>query len=518
MAGAEKNCSGMAGSETPDGIEFIAGDGDYAIEVISGSRHQDRLEWLAQGRDEDPKDYACVAVLTHEPDNPFDSNAVSVSILGVRVGFLPRDVAADFVDAMEDWDFEQASCDAIVEGGWYRNADDKGDFFVRLDANPDFAPADTRIVSEARAGGAMMVAAEPRRSGFDIRSTAYGAVAMVTMLALLGVVWMVAQPFGEREEASHNSVVASLVQVPAPTVQGAARLASADMGRNAAPAPVSRGAAEVKQASATPTEPTVISTETRRSPTVASTPLGPAAEPPPVASVSGGARPEGAPALPTKEAGTVPAQKQATPAPPLVVGGIAKDHPVREMAAAEGSHRAEVPVSVTADHHVSLAVVPTRIVEEVRAAVEGTRVAAVLATPVANSATPIANEVPSPVTAAVSPPTPPTPPSRPDRPDSTENPAPSHPAAHAAKPEKKVRSSKRRSRFSRRSRASRSYQSRKTGRHHRRSRRAAQGQDTAPAPARSSNPGTDSQAARMLRGWTEEWTSASPLARTRSAQ
>jgi hypothetical protein len=116
MAGAEKNCSGMAGSETPDGIEFIAGDGDYAIEVISGSRHQDRLEWLAQGRDEDPKDYACVAVLTHEPDNPFDSNAVSVSILGVRVGFFPRDVAADFVDAMEDWDFEQASCDGCAHG------------------------------------------------------------------------------------------------------------------------------------------------------------------------------------------------------------------------------------------------------------------------------------------------------------------------------------------------------------------------------------------------------------------
>jgi hypothetical protein len=167
----------MSSSETPYDIEHIAGDGEYAVEVVSGSRHQDRLEWLAQGRGEEPKEYACTAVLTHEPDNPFDANAVSVSILGVRVGFLSRDAAAGVVVAMDTGGFEQASCDAIIEGGWYRNAEDKGDFCVMLDANPDFVPSEFPPADDSLLEAAALPAPTSRPGVQTLRQAAADAEA-----------------------------------------------------------------------------------------------------------------------------------------------------------------------------------------------------------------------------------------------------------------------------------------------------------------------------------------------------
>jgi hypothetical protein len=499
-------------------MDYVAGDGDYALEVVSGSRHQDRLEWLAQGRGEDPKDYACTAILTHEPDNPFDSNAVSISVLGVRVGFLPRDAAADFVAAMQTWGFERASCDAIVEGGWYRSADDKGDFCVRLDVNPEFVPADALIADEAAdQARATPVAATPPQAGYDARSMGFGAAAMFTAVALLGVVWLVVQPPDERE-AGRRSAVAALVQTPEPAAPGAPRLASSEAERKVAPASETPGVTEVEQASQAAAGSRVETMEARSAPkAVASAAEGPASEPAPVVSGTGSARLGAITSQPAVVVQVDPV-KAAAASPPAVVEAAVKDQPVREAAAtgAVGAGPAESPTSVTADRQTPVAAMPPPAVEEVQAAIAGKRVTAI-------SATPVASEVPPPEAVAFPPPSPPPPPSRPSRSGPTEASSPPQQSVQAAKPVRKVRSSERRSRFSRRSRASRSYSRSRNARRFGRSRQTAQERQDSPAasagPPNSGNALQDSPAARMLRGWTEEWTSASPVLRQkRSAQ
>jgi hypothetical protein len=182
----------MVGSEPEDDYAFFAGDGEYAIEVISEIRHQDRLEWLAQGRGEDPAEHTCTALLVHEPDNPFDASAVSVSIDGVRVGYLPPAVASDMVVAMRAWGIDRATCDAIIEGGWYRSAEDKGDFCVRLDLNSDFAPESVPIPDAVPRSQPGIADARPRPRNV-VYDLVLGAAATVAMFVALGAVWLYMQ-------------------------------------------------------------------------------------------------------------------------------------------------------------------------------------------------------------------------------------------------------------------------------------------------------------------------------------
>jgi hypothetical protein len=202
----------MVGSEPEDDTAFIAGDGDYAVEVVSEIRHQERLEWLAQGRGEEPAEYDCTALLVHEPDNPFDPNAVSVSIDGVRVGYLPPNVAAGMVAAMRASGIDRATCDGIIEGGWYRNADDKGDFCLRLDINADFARAFSSIPLADRAPPLPIPAVAPANARNTVYDLVLGAAATVAMLAALGAVWLFVQ---SESAADRHIAVASPPEVAA---------------------------------------------------------------------------------------------------------------------------------------------------------------------------------------------------------------------------------------------------------------------------------------------------------------
>jgi hypothetical protein len=182
----------MVGSEPEEDHAFFAGDGEYAIEVISEIRHQERLEWLAQGRGEDPTEHTCTVLLVHEPDNPFDASAVSVSIDGVRVGYLPPAIASDMVAAMRAWGIDRATCDAIIEGGWYRSAEDKGDFCVRLDLDSDFAPESAPIPDAVPQSQPGVADARPRPRNV-VHDLVLGAAATVAMFVALGAVWLYMQ-------------------------------------------------------------------------------------------------------------------------------------------------------------------------------------------------------------------------------------------------------------------------------------------------------------------------------------
>jgi hypothetical protein len=111
---------------------FVSGDGGYLFEVVGESHYQADLEHIVGGRTRDSARYECVAGLTPEPSNPYDPQAVYVSVDGHKVGYLSRDWAAKFKAALASNGYAQASCNALIVGGWDRGGD-RGSFGIKLD-------------------------------------------------------------------------------------------------------------------------------------------------------------------------------------------------------------------------------------------------------------------------------------------------------------------------------------------------------------------------------------------------
>jgi HIRAN domain len=76
------------------GLANLRGNGQCGFAVVGEASYQDGLEELAGGRTEESAEHYCGAELIPEPDNPFDRNAVYVTISGEKVGYLPRKTAA----------------------------------------------------------------------------------------------------------------------------------------------------------------------------------------------------------------------------------------------------------------------------------------------------------------------------------------------------------------------------------------------------------------------------------------
>jgi hypothetical protein len=109
------------------------GDGSYRFQVVGEASYQDALEVIVGGRSQDSVEHECVAVLVPEPDNPHDPNAVYILIDRRKVGYLPRDHAAAFKQALVVDGYVMCACYACIVGGWDRGGDDRGHFGVRLD-------------------------------------------------------------------------------------------------------------------------------------------------------------------------------------------------------------------------------------------------------------------------------------------------------------------------------------------------------------------------------------------------
>jgi HIRAN domain len=112
---------------------FVSGDGSYRFEVVGESYYQVELERVVGGRTEDSARYKCVAILTPEPDNPYDPHAVCVTVDGFKVAHLSRDWAAKFNAVLASSRYAQAACNALIVGGWDRGGDDRGHFGIKLD-------------------------------------------------------------------------------------------------------------------------------------------------------------------------------------------------------------------------------------------------------------------------------------------------------------------------------------------------------------------------------------------------
>ena len=74
-------------------------EGDTPLEVVGESFYAESFQRLAQHYRTDG-DFPIVADLQAEPDNPHDPNAVAVTVNGLKVGHLNREIAAKYQPAI----------------------------------------------------------------------------------------------------------------------------------------------------------------------------------------------------------------------------------------------------------------------------------------------------------------------------------------------------------------------------------------------------------------------------------
>lgn len=114
-----------AGSVVPTtAVSATIRGGDDDLEVVGEAHYQTEL-WTICGRSRgDRVRHRTVAVLVPEPDNPYDPNAISIHVEGRRVGYLRRDVAAQYLPGLHKL---MAACgghialEGVIVGGGIRD-------------------------------------------------------------------------------------------------------------------------------------------------------------------------------------------------------------------------------------------------------------------------------------------------------------------------------------------------------------------------------------------------------------
>lgn len=137
-AGAPVTAPSPAPSRVKRPAEII-GDGAFRFPIVGESHYQTAIEALAGGRTRGGSTGKRIAVvLTPEPDNPYDPQAVAVRAGGTTIGYLSRDVAPQFNAALADGAYSSGACEAAIKGGWDRDGDE-GSFGVFLNTRLPFA-------------------------------------------------------------------------------------------------------------------------------------------------------------------------------------------------------------------------------------------------------------------------------------------------------------------------------------------------------------------------------------------
>jgi hypothetical protein len=139
-------------------MEVQLHEGREDLEVVGEASYQDNL-WRIVGGTSSPNERVRVevsAVLVAETDNPYDANAVSVWVKGLRVGYLSREDARRYrpgLLALEQKHGQPIALAGAIVGGGMR-ADGPGRLGVFLDHDPaDFG---LRAMSPPRSSGSAM--------------------------------------------------------------------------------------------------------------------------------------------------------------------------------------------------------------------------------------------------------------------------------------------------------------------------------------------------------------------------
>ncbi len=126
MGWLQRVVSGLRGTPTPR----LETQPRYRVEVVGESHYHETFLQMLGGYSRDGYNVETSAVLKAEPFNQYDPDAVAVFIWGRKIGYLPRENAARFRQALPE--VMQAQCGAVIRGGWRTNQHDSGDFGVRL--------------------------------------------------------------------------------------------------------------------------------------------------------------------------------------------------------------------------------------------------------------------------------------------------------------------------------------------------------------------------------------------------
>lgn len=122
---------GRSSSPLPRG-EFL-GDGEFAFEVVGESAYQRGLSAIAGGKTRDGVRVYCAALLSPEPSNRHDNNAIKIVVRGQTVGYVARDLTSEIHSALRDARCGEGVAKAVIIGGWRRNRGDEGHFGIFLD-------------------------------------------------------------------------------------------------------------------------------------------------------------------------------------------------------------------------------------------------------------------------------------------------------------------------------------------------------------------------------------------------
>lgn len=113
----------------------VSSTGKYLFEIVGESHYQSALEKICEGRSGESQSKKATATIVHEDDNPYDNEAIRVDINGLTVGYLSKNDARKYRQALKIMGKAgaTATCPALIVGGWDRGGKDKGGVGVKLD-------------------------------------------------------------------------------------------------------------------------------------------------------------------------------------------------------------------------------------------------------------------------------------------------------------------------------------------------------------------------------------------------
>ena len=116
------------------GLPSIKGDAFFSYELAGESHYQEALERIVGGRRSAAVYFRVIAVLSSEPNNPYDANAIVIRINDEKVGYIRKQ---DNVSLRHQLDMLEVSgdvqCRAEIAGGWDHGRGDIGKFGLKLD-------------------------------------------------------------------------------------------------------------------------------------------------------------------------------------------------------------------------------------------------------------------------------------------------------------------------------------------------------------------------------------------------